>query len=268
MELPQEDEQQEQEGAQLETAAANLVPKRPRYNDKPFNDITMGDVEAMAKEVINLRKKCAKQHEELTSLQNAKTEKLAMSKQNRELQAQFESIKKEADRLKGAYKEQAVDKPERQAEEVKKVIEKNIRFQMTYDAAFKERLHSDGIEVQTTVPNVSPEVLKLLGIIENGEVQTKHSYAFFGVWMTKAVQGHPKIAFKRDMSVRYFVTTGQLRIEGRYAFENAKTNWKKGKRKSGAEAPEEEAEGDDAEESEAASSVQAGLPLTTSPEPQ
>jgi len=258
---------QEQDDGQLESGPANRVAKRPRYNDKAFNDITIGDVESMTKEVMELRRKCAKQQEELTSLQNVKTEKAAMFKQNRELQAQVDSVKKEADKLKGAYKEQAVDKPEKQADEVKKVIEKNIRFQMTYEAAFMERLQGDGREVQTCVPNVSYEALKILGI-DRCETQTKYADCFFGGPITKVVQGRPRIVLKRDLSFKYFVTTGELRIEGRYAFENAKKQAKKGgKRKSGAEAPEEEDEGEgdaDVDNTETDSSAQAKLPLSTS----
>jgi len=257
----EENEQEKKQEEGPEAGAANLPPKRPRYNDKAFNDITIGDVESMTREVMNLRKKCAKQHEELTSLQNVKSEKTAMSKQNRELQAQMESVKKEADRLKDAYKEHAVDKPEKQAEEVKKVIEKNIRFQMTYEAAFQERLQGDGMEVLTSVPNVSQEALKILGIDNNGEKQTKYSNIFFGGWITKAVQNRPKICLKRDLSVKYYATTGELRIEGRYAFENAQKPAKKAKRKSGAEAPEAEVEGE-VVNSEADSSAQSGLPIS------
>jgi len=256
--VPAEEETEhdkEQEEGQQETGAAT---KRPRYNDKPFNDITVGDVENMAKEVMNLRKKCAKQQEELASLQNAKSEKTAMSKQNRELQAQVESVKKEADKLKSASKEHAVDKPERQAEEMKKVIEKNIRFQMTYEPAFSERLQGEGREVQTSVPNVSQEVLKILGIA-CGERQTKYADSFFGGPITKTVQNRPKLALKRDLSVKYYPTIGELRIEGHYAFENAKKTAKNAQRKSGAEAPEEEAEGE-VDNSEADSSAQSGLP--------
>merc|ERR1740123_269182 len=182
-----------------------------------------------------------------------------MSKQNRELQAQVESVKKEADKLKIACQENAVDKPEKQAEEIKKVIEKNIRFQMTYEAAFSERLQGEGMEVQTSVPNVSQEVLKILGI-ECGERKTKFADSFFGGPITKVVQNRPKIALKRALSVKYYPTTGELRIEGHYAFENAKKPATKAKRKSGAEAPEEEAEGE-VDNSEADSSARSGLPI-------
>merc|ERR1712032_1658273 len=150
----------------------------------------------MAKEVINLRKKFAKQREELTALQNI--------------------IKKGADKYTCAHQMRSSQQVhEKQAEDLKKVIEKNIRFQMTYDRAIKEQLQGGGVEVQTSVPNVSPEVLKIMGI-GSRERQTKYADAFFGGLITK-VCDHHRIALKRELSVKYYMSTGELRINGRYA---------------------------------------------------
>jgi len=117
------------------------------------------------------------------------------------------------------------DKMRKQAEEIKKAIERNIRCQMTYEAAFSERLQGEGMEVQTSVPNVSQEVLKILGI-ECSEKQTKDAHVLLGGPITKVVPDRPKIVLKRDLSVKYYLTTGELRIEGYYAFEECQKNCK------------------------------------------
>mmetsp|Transcript_17086 Transcript_17086/g.29539 ORF Transcript_17086/g.29539 Transcript_17086/m.29539 type:complete len:253 (+) Transcript_17086:79-837(+) len=224
--LPHKSEEGPAEVAESSTADASMklpgrAPKRARYNDKSFGELSVNELEGIVQELNTLKRQCAKKDEEQEELKELRAVKSALSKQVRELERQLDSSKKEV----GKLQEEAQTVEENysvQADRVKKAIKQALLHQLTYQAAFKEKLEGPGREVYAIQANVSSQVLKELGL-EHGS-QRKFSDAFFGEFLSRVIPNGKSLRLARMMEVTYYKTTGELRIYASYTFESVKKN--------------------------------------------
>lgn len=212
------EEESGKRGSAEDRATAALPAKRPRYNDKSFGDLCINDLEGIVRELIAHKKQCASQESELAQLKDVRTERAAMAKRVRGLEAELASTQREVEKSKGVIKEQDAALAE-QTERVRHALRRAIQHQMVCYPGMKEKLQGDGREVVAYAPNVKPEILKLLGA-QPGSV-TKYAPAFFPGELSRT-HGGMKMVLARNLVVKYAKTTCELRVEATYISEDAK----------------------------------------------
>jgi len=226
--------------------------KRPRYNDKNFGDLSVNDLEGIVREANALKRQCAAKDEELANLKELRAEKAALARQVKALEAEVAASQKETEKCKAAIKDQD-DEVATQVDRLKKALKQTLSSQMVYASAFKDQLQEQGREISVWAANVTPELVKALGL-EAGS-KNKYSDSFFGTSITKT-SNNCKLVLARMMSVKYFKTSCELRLDASYSLEGAKkpakkkTKATKGAAKGAADEEAHEEEEDDAEEEE------------------
>jgi len=194
------------------SAYASAAAKRPRYNGRAFQELTIADLEGIVKELNSLQKQVVAKEEELAVLREVRSEKAAAFKQIKALESDLALCKKEVDKLNMAVKADTEDLNE-QADRVRKVIRQQLAAQLVYHSAMKDQLQTDGREVVAFVANVSPEILKALDV-ESGKV--KYADTFLGSLPSKVLQNGFKLSLARNLTLKYVKTTCELRVDGRY----------------------------------------------------
>lgn len=195
--------------------------KRPRYGGKAFADLTVAELENAVRDLAALERQIAAKDDLLAKLQEKVSDKTALVKQVKALEGDLAAQQKEAEKFQSLAKS-AVEEPKLHAEQVVEAIRKQCTAQMVYCAAFKDQLSRNGRDVTAFVPNISPEVLKLLGG-EPGWTVTKYSDVFFGHRVTKATANSGvKLELRRPLKMKYVKTTRELRVDASYQMEGAK----------------------------------------------
>mmetsp|Transcript_147957 Transcript_147957/g.412122 ORF Transcript_147957/g.412122 Transcript_147957/m.412122 type:complete len:320 (+) Transcript_147957:59-1018(+) len=253
--------------------------KRPRYDGKPFGELTVNDLEHIVKEVGDLKKQLAAGDEEVARLKDALASKGGVAKQVKQLEADLVASQKDAAKYQAAVREQD-EEITVQAERVKKALRQQLTGQMVFTSAWREQLQDKGRDIVAFAPNINPAVLKALGAEPGSKV--KHADHFFEAMITRsAANGGIRLALARNLTFKYIKSTCELRVDALYRIQpeekksqaNKKQAKKAAKKKStrrgsgaaeggtedGAEGAEGEEEGDgeegeegeDAEEDEA-----------------
>jgi len=253
--------------------------KRPRYDGKPFGELTVNDLEHIVKEVGDLKKQLAAGDEEVARLKDALASKGGVAKQVKQLEADLVASQKDAAKYQAAVREQD-EEITVQAERVKKALRQSLMGQMAFTPAWREQLQDKGRDIAAFAANVSPAVLKALGAEPGSKV--KYADHFFETVPAKAAtNGGVRLALARNLTLKYVKSTCELRVDAVYRIQPEekkgqaskkqpkKATKKKGARRSsgakqddaedGAEGAEGEEEGDgeegeegeDAEEDEA-----------------
>eukprot|EP00932_Pfiesteria_piscicida_P000497 SRR837773.10486.p1 GENE.SRR837773.10486~~SRR837773.10486.p1 ORF type:complete len:344 (-),score=145.05 SRR837773.10486:70-1101(-) len=195
------------------------APKRPRYNDTPFGELTITDLENACREVLTLKRQVAAKDEELASLKDLRAEKAALARQVKALQGDVERTEKQADKLQDQVHEKKQDENAK-LDRIKRAIKQCFLHQMTYQAAFQEQLSNGGRELAAFIPNVTPEQVKALGC-DVGAAKKKYTDGFFGE-IVKRSQSNVKLTMSRSIVVKYVKTACELKVEGQYFIDKAK----------------------------------------------
>lgn len=218
------------------------IAKRPRWGNKTFEEITIGDVETLVRKCNSLEKKV---------------------EENAEAVAQLRELQKEK---KDLEKELAAVQSDDIVAHVKASIAKQFSTQMNFVFAWNDELKSTGRPISAFVPNVSPQLLKALG----GTVERpkdKLSVWYFPAVPTRSVPptgkknekpGGTALVLGSNITLKYIKTTSELQVLATYKFGvPEKTKLKSGKRKGrgkgragGAAGEEEDVDGEDGEEGE------------------
>jgi len=215
------------------------LAKRPRWGDKAFEEITIGDVELLVRKCNSLEKKVEANAEVVAQLQELQSEKKGLVKQ-------------------------LVDVGSDEVARVKSSIFKQLYGQMHYVFAWNAEL-KDGRSISAFVPNVSLQLLKALGG-STDKPQQRRSIWYFETPPSKKVQPTGKknerpagsaLVLGPNITLKYFKTTSELQVLTQYKFGNPeKQKPKAGKRKGkgkgrkSAEEGEDGVEGEDGEEPE------------------
>lgn len=181
---------------------------RPRWGEKPFQDITMGDVETLVRKCNALEKQVEANKEAADHLKEAQ-------KREKDLEKQLEEF---------GPKEIAL---------VKASIAKQFLAQMHYFYAWNDDLKGSGREVQAFLPNVSLELLKALGGDLN-QTKTKHTQVYFDKVPSKIlplpITKAEKEAYKAETpggnalvlggltTLKYVKTSRELQLKAFYKF--------------------------------------------------
>jgi len=248
--------------------AGGPAPKKPRYDGKPFGELTVNDLEHIVKEVGDLKKQVAAREEEVARLKEALASKGGVAKQVKQLEADLAASQKEVTKYQAAVREQD-EEVNVQAERVKKALRQQLTGQMVFTAAWREQLQDKGRDIVAFAANVSPAVLKALGTEPGSKV--KYADHFFEAVLTRTVaNGGIRLALARNLTFKYIKSTCELRVDALYKIQqeekksqaNKKQAKKAAKKKStrrgsgaaeggtedGAEGAEGEEEGDGEEE--------------------
>lgn len=210
------------------------LAKRPRWGDKAFEDITIGDVETLVRKCAALEKKVEANAEAAEQLKELQIQKKALEKEMGEVGSDEVTL-------------------------VKKNIAKQLGAQMLWAFPWNAEL-KEGRSISAFVPNVSPELLKVLGG-STSATQSKQSICYFERPLVKSVASTRKaeqpimsgLVLGGKLTLKYIKTTRELQVETTYKFGNpdiqkAKTaNNKKAKGRKGKKAA---AEGDAAQDGE------------------
>lgn len=207
-------------GAGTDALASAPSLKRTRYDGKSFGDLTVSNLEDIVREAVSLQKQAIAKDEELETLRQVRSEKVALAKQLKLETQKLAACEKEIGTLK-TESEDTGDMDE-QASRVKKTIQKQFACQMVqYNAWMKEQLQGDGREISAFVANVAPALLRTLGIAQGS--CTKHSGGFFGEKLVRTATNGSKMLLAHNMSMKYVKATCELRVDGVYKFEASRT---------------------------------------------
>jgi hypothetical protein len=177
------------------------IAKRPRWGDKSFEEITLGDVEQIVRKCNALEKK--------------------MEAANQVVQQFKESQKREKD-----LERQIVEVGPEMIARVKAAISKQLLAQMTYVFAWNSELKGNGRSITAFVPNVSSELLVALGGELGGEKQ-KIAQQWFDKAPTKGVPpaakksekpGGSGLVLGRYITLAYVKTKSELQVMTTYKF--------------------------------------------------
>lgn len=208
--VPVEAEGKKKRGRPKEDAAdKDKIVRRPRWGDKSFEDITMGDVETLVRRVTTLEKQVEANSEAAQQLKESK-------KRERELERELEEV---------GPKEVAL---------VKAAISKQLLAQMIYVHEWNHELKNAGRDIYAYLPNVSLELLKELGGDPKTDVKKQPKF-YFDKAPSKAIppaltkeqkekekeQGKPGgtgLVLGGYVTLKYIKTTRELRFEANYRF--------------------------------------------------
>mmetsp|Transcript_10167 Transcript_10167/g.22498 ORF Transcript_10167/g.22498 Transcript_10167/m.22498 type:complete len:373 (+) Transcript_10167:232-1350(+) len=218
--------------------------KRPRYNDTPFAELTITDLENACREVISLKRKLDTATKELDRLKDLRSEKAALAKTIKALEVEVAKSEKQADNLKDLRDEKAAlakqikelesdaaknEKQENakdiktQVERIKRAIRQNLTHEMIYLPGMKDMLMGNGREICCFIPNVDAEVVKALGCDSGvgGQAKTKYIDALLGEFPQR-LHNNNKLIATRTVSVKYIKTACELRVDATYVLAEAK----------------------------------------------
>jgi len=175
--------------------------KRPRWGDKAFEDITLGDVEKLVKRCNALEKQVENNAEAVQQLKDAQRKEKELVKELTEVGSN-------------------------EVAQVKSAIAKQLLAQMIYVFAWNADLKGSGREICAYVPNVTPEVMKALGGDKN--VTTKKQVkSYFEKPPCKSVPpstskeekpGGIALVLSPHISLKYVKTTSELHVKTSYKF--------------------------------------------------
>jgi len=218
------------------------LAKRPRWGDKAFDDITIGDVETLVRKCAALEKKVEANAEAAEQLKELQSQKKALEKEICEVGSDEVAL-------------------------VKKNIAKQLSAQMLWVFPWNAEL-KEGRSISAFVPNVSPELLKAVGGSTSAN-QSKQSICYFEKPLVKAVSSTRKaeqpimsgLVLGGKMTLKYIKTTRELQVETTYKFGNpdiqkAKTD--KNKKAKGRKGKKAAAEGDAAQDGEEGEDAEGG----------
>eukprot|EP00928_Gymnodinium_smaydae_P018273 TRINITY_DN16963_c0_g1_i2.p1 TRINITY_DN16963_c0_g1~~TRINITY_DN16963_c0_g1_i2.p1 ORF type:complete len:297 (-),score=48.98 TRINITY_DN16963_c0_g1_i2:336-1226(-) len=204
------------------------LAKRPRWGDKAFDDITIGDVEHLVRKCNSLEKKV---------------------EANSELMNQVKELQDEKKDLERQLVDSAVV-----VSRVKSSMVKQFQAQMIYNPEFSAELKvsGPGRTISAFVPNVSVELVKAIGGAVNVP-QKKRVKFFFEKAPSKSVGakadkvGGTTLVVEGNITLKYIKTTCELQASATYKFgvldKDKKPKAKgSGKGKRGAAAPGLEAQ--------------------------
>lgn len=205
----------EEERGKKRAAAAPAGPssKRPRYDGKAFNELTISELEGIVREAADLKRQVASRDEEIAKLREKEERNANLSRQLKAVEAELGSKQKEAGKLQSAIKDQDKDLAE-QVEHVKASLKRQLTSQFFWHNCLKDQLQKEGREIMGFVPNVSPEVLKALGA-EAG-TKTKYADTFWESTPVKTASNGLKLGLVRNMTFKYVKATGELKVEAVY----------------------------------------------------
>jgi len=219
------------------------LAKRPRWGDKAFDDITIGDVETLVRKCAALEKKVEANAEAAEQLKELQNEKKALEKEMGEVGSDEVVM-------------------------VKKNIAKQLSAQMLWAFPWNGEL-KEGRSISAFVPNVSPKLLKELGGLTSVNKE-KQTICYFEKPLVKVVSSTRKaeqplmsgLVLGGKLALKYIKTTRELQVETTYKFGNpdiqkAKTDknkqgkrGRKGKKVAAEGDTQDGEEGEDAEDGE------------------
>jgi len=176
------------------------LAKRPRWGDKAFDDITIGDVETLVRRCAALEKKVET---------NA-----AAAIQLGELQKEKKGLEKEMTSV-------GSDEVARAKASIAKQFQAQMIWVFPWNAELKE-----GRSITASVPNVSPQLLKALGGSTSAP-QKKQGGTYFDKIPVKQVSSTKKseqpcgsALVLGGLTLKYIKTTCELQVETTYKFGN------------------------------------------------
>jgi hypothetical protein len=185
------------------TAEADKEAKRnrPRWGDKAFEDISIGDVETIVRRCNALEKQVEANADAAERLKEAQKREKALNRQIEEYGPKEVSLFKAA-------------------------IAKQLLAQMIYVYAWNDDLKEAGREIFAYLPNVSPELLQALGGDVN-QTKTKMTKSWFDKLPSKSVPQPMTKAEKPDgnglvlgysFQLKYVKTSRELQIKAFYKY--------------------------------------------------
>jgi hypothetical protein len=182
--------------AKKKNTAAGLdrAAKRPRWGDKAFEDITLGDVEELVRKCNRLEKLVDTNGDAAQELKEA-------LKREKELEKQLTVRKCEVDEAKSA-------------------IKKQMQAQMLYASSWDEELAwgGRGREICAFLPSVSPEMLKALGG-ELNHPKSRRTTCFFDKVPSKTMDHGKKkkvLVLGSTVTLKYIKTSSELHVKASY----------------------------------------------------
>lgn len=181
------------------------LAKRPRWGNKAFEEITLGDVE-------HIVRKCNSLEQKLEASANVALQLKESQQREKELEKELTSVEPEI------------------VSRAKAVVAKQLLAQMIYVYAWNDELkHKKGRSISAFVPNVSPELLKALGGVTAHHVHKRACWWFDKVPVKSIPAGTGKtekpggsgLVLGPDVTLKYFKTTCELQVIATYKFGNA-----------------------------------------------
>jgi|EP00427_Karlodinium_veneficum_P020323 hypothetical protein len=202
-------------------AGQERLAKRPRWGDKAFEDITLGDVEKLVKRCNFLEKQVETNAEAVQQLKDAQRKEKELVKELTEVGSN-------------------------EVSQAKSAIAKQLLSQMIYTFAWNQDLKGGGREICAYVPNVTHELLKALGGDVNVTIK-KQVKSYFDKPPCKSVPpsgnkeekpGGNGLVLHSYIALKYIKTTSELHVKTSYKFGALEKQNRKGKGKGKGKAAE------------------------------